>query len=206
MKSEITLRTRLVMLVVAAIVPLFGLSLIGAVLTATDAVTQTTRNLEFSASLVAANQQRVADSVRQVLVAVSHVPEMVEGKEPACQRYSKSLTTEMLVYANVGVIGTDGYVRCHSVPNNPPGFAGDRPYFRNAMASRNFVAGGYLLGRISGKPIMTFALPVKGADGSVTAVAFASMYLSEIDRAIAASSVPAGGRVIVMDRDGVVLA
>ncbi|MES2192657.1 MAG: PAS domain S-box protein [Pseudomonadota bacterium] len=206
MKSEITLRTRLVTLVVAAIVPLFGLSLIGAVLTATDAVTQTTRNLEFSASLVAANQQRVADSVRQVLVAISHVPEMVEGREPACQRYFKSLTAELMVYANVGVIGTDGYVRCHSVPNNPQAFAGDRPYFQAAMKSRNFVAGGFLLGRISGKPIMTFALPVKNADGDVTAVAFAAMYLSEIARAISASSVPAGGRVIVMDRDGVVLA
>ncbi len=206
MKSEITLRTRLVMLVIAATVPLFGLSLVGAVLTANDAVTQTSKNLEFSASLVAANQQRVADSVRQVLVAISHVPEMVEGKEPACQRYFKSLTTELLVYANVGVIGTDGYIRCHSVPNNPPAFAGDRPYFRNAMTSGKFVAGGYLLGRISGNPIMTFALPVKGADGGVTAVAFASMYLSEIARAIAASSVPAGGRVIVMDRDGMVLA
>ncbi len=206
MKSGITLRLRLVILVIAATVPLFGLSLIGAVLTANDAVTQTTRNLEFSASLVAANQQRVADSVRQVLVAVSHVPDMVEGREPHCQRYFKSLTNELLVYANVGVIGTDGYVRCHSVPNNPPGFAGDRPYFQAAMTSRNFVAGGYLLGRISGRPIMTFALPVKGVGGEVTAVAFASTYLSEISRAIAASALPAGGRVIVMDRDGVVLA
>lgn len=206
MKSDITLRARLVILVIAATVPLFGLSLVGAVLTANDAVTQTTTNLEFSASLVAANQQRVADSVRQVLVAVSHVPDMVEGKEPYCQRYFKSLTNELLVYANVGVIGTDGQIRCHSVPNNPPAFAGDRPYFKAAMASRNFVAGGYLLGRISGRPIMTFALPVKGSDGEVTAVAFAAMYLSEIGRAIGASSLPASGRVIVMDRDGVVLA
>ena len=62
MKPEVTLRTRLVMLVIAATVPLFGLSLVGAVLTANDAVTQTSTNLEFSASLVAANQQRVADS------------------------------------------------------------------------------------------------------------------------------------------------
>ncbi len=206
MKSEITLRTRLVTLVVAATVPLFLLSLIGAVLTANDAVTQTTRNLEFSASLVAANQQRIADSVRQVLVAVSHLPEMVEGRGPACQRYFKSLTGELLVYANIGIIGTDGYVRCHSAPNSPPGFAGDRPYFQSAMTTRDFVTGGYLVGRISGKPIMAFALPVTGADGSVAAIAFASMYLSEIARAIAAGAVPVGGRVIVMDRDGVVLA
>lgn len=144
--------------------------------------------------------------MRQVLVAVSNVPGVVEGKEPDCQRYFKTLTTELLVYANVGVVGTDGYLRCHSVPNSPPGFAGDRPYFKAAMATGNFVAGGYLLGRISGKPIMTFALPIQGPDGTVRAVVFASMYLSEIARATAASSLPPGGRVIVMDSDGVVLA
>ncbi|MES2415661.1 MAG: PAS domain S-box protein [Pseudomonadota bacterium] len=206
MKSEITLRSRLVLLVVAATVPLFGLSLVGAVLTAGDAVRHTTKNLEFSASLVAANQQRIADSVRQVLSAISYAPEMVDGKEPDCQRYFKTLTTELLIYANVGVIGTDGYVRCHSVPNNPPGFAGDRPYFKSAMARQGFVAGGYLTGRITGRPIMTFALPVKAADGSTRAVAFASMYLSEISRTLSSAVLPVGGKVVIMDREGIVLA
>ncbi|MES2508378.1 MAG: PAS domain S-box protein [Pseudomonadota bacterium] len=206
MNSGMTLRVRLVMLVIAAIVPLLVLSVIGAVLTARDAVRQTTRTLEFSASLVAANQQRVADSVRQMLSAISQVPGMLEGREPDCQRYFKSLVTELQVYANVGVIAPDGTVRCHSVPNSPPAFAGDRPYFQGAMAGQQFVVGGYLKGRISGRPIITFALPVKGGDGRVQAVTFASTYLSEVSKALASAPLPAGGHVVVMDQQGLVLA
>ena len=62
MKLDITLRTRLVMLMLAAIVPLFGLAVVGAMLTSAKAVSLARKNLEFSASLVAANQERVAAS------------------------------------------------------------------------------------------------------------------------------------------------
>ncbi|MES2361287.1 MAG: PAS domain S-box protein [Pseudomonadota bacterium] len=205
MKSEITLRTRLVMLVIAAIVPLFGLSLVGAVLTSGEAVSRATQNLEFSASLAAANQQRLADSVHQVLTAIASMPEL-DGKDPECQRYFKTLSTQLPTYSNLGIINADGYIRCHSVANNPPRFAGDRPYFQAAMAGHGFVAGSYLLGRISGKPIMTFALPVMGGKGEVRAVAFASMYLSEFSRAVAEAPLPEGSRLVVMDRNGIVLA
>lgn len=205
MQSEITLRTRLVMLVIAAIVPLFGLSLVGAVLTSDEAVSRATKNLEFSASLVAANQQRVADSVRQVLTAVANMPAM-DSRNPECLRYFKTLSEQLGVYSNVGIINADGYIRCHSVANSPTLFAGDRPYFQAAMAGHSFVAGGYLRGRITGRPIMTFALPVLGGKGEVTAVAFASMYLSEFSRAVADAPLPAGSRLVIMDRQGMVLA
>lgn len=206
MKSEMTLRMRLVMLVIAAIVPLLVLSVIGAVLTSRDAVRQTTRTLEFSASLVASNQQRVADSVQQMLSAISRFPDMLEGREPACQRYFKTLVAELPVYANVGVIAPNGQIRCHSVPNSPPAFAGDRPYFQAAMASGQFVVGGFLRGRISGRPIITFALPVKDSDGRVQAITFAATYLSEISKALAAAPLPEGSNVVIMDRQGMVLA
>jgi len=206
MKSRFTLRTRLVMLVLTAIAPLFGLSLVGTALTAEDALTQATKNLEFSASLVAANQQRVADSARQVLSAISVVPDLVEAKEPFCQRYFSTLTSELPLYVNVGIIGADGYMRCHSFPNNPKGFRGDRLYFQTAMESSNFVTSGYLIGRAANQPVMTFGLPVKAGDGSVLAVAFASILLSDLSKTIASVPVPVGGRVVIMDRNGVVLA
>jgi len=206
MKFAMALRTRLAILVLAAIVPLFGLSLVGALLAAGNAVTETTKGLEFSASLVAANKQRVADSALQVLSAISYVPELLEGKEPVCQRYFKALTVELPVYTNIGIVGTDGIIRCHSLPNNPKAFTGDRPWFQSTMASGHFEASGYLVGRISGKPIITFALPVKDGDGKIQAVAFAAMLLSEVSKNIASESLPAGENVLIMDRDGVVLA
>ena len=206
MKFAKTLSTRLVMLVLWTTIPLVALFLISAVLMARDAVTQTTENLESSASLVAVNQQRVADSVQQVLTAMSHVPDLVGSSEPFCQRYFKTLITELPIYTNLGIIGIDGYIRCHSEPNNPKMFVGDRPYFHSAMASGDFVTSGYWVGRVSGKPVIYFALPVKGVDGSPQAVVFAAVLLSEVAKNIASASLSESTHVVIMDRDGVVLA
>ena len=206
MKSRTTLRFRLVLLVLVAIVPLFGLSVVKAVLTADSAISDATKNLEFAASLVAANQDRVAESARQLLTAVASRAEQADWQKDNCQQYFRTLRDQLKVYANIGVVGANGYVRCHSTDNNPPGFAGDRPYFREAIAQHGFVSGGFLLGRISGKPIMTFALPLPDRPGDSGAVAFGSMYLAEIARVVSSVKLPPGGRLLVLDREGVVLA
>lgn len=206
MNSRKSLRTRLVLLVIVAILPLFGLAMIRAVLSTDSAVSDANKNLEFAASLMAANQDGVADSARQLLVAVGSRPDLADGKGAGCQQYFKTLVDQLKVYANIGIIGPDGYVRCHSVPNSPPTFAGDRPYFKDAVAQRAFVSGGYLLGRISGRPIITFALPLTDRPGDAGAVAFGSMYLTEVSKVVASAQLLADSHLLVLDREGIVLA
>lgn len=205
MKPEVTLRTRLVWVVLAAILPLFGLSLVGAVLNTNEAVSQASKNLAFSASLVAANQQKIADATRQTLVAIANTPGLQDGRVPACQRYFKTLRDQLPVYANLGIIELDGYVRCHSQSNSPTVFAGDRKYFQDALTRGAFVTGGYLINRATGKPIMTFALPMVNSQGKISAVAFATLYLTELAH-VSDAPLPDGSRLLVADHFGIVLA
>lgn len=74
MKSLVTLRARLVVLVFAAIIPLLGMALFNAWRNADKAVGRATDNLKFAATLVAANQLRVAESARQILTAIANAP------------------------------------------------------------------------------------------------------------------------------------
>ena len=206
MKLRLTLRTHLAILVLAAVIPLFGLAVFQEIQTNQATVTQVTENLESSASLIATNQQHVASSARQLLTVISALPEMVGAREPICQRYFKNLTAELPIFTNFGIIGADGYVRCHSEANNTKTFAGDRPYVKSAMASGDFVDSGYQISRLTGKAAINFALPVKGGDGSIQAIAFASLSPSELAKTMASIQVPAGRRVVIMDRNGVMLA
>ena len=205
MKSETTLRTRLVLVVLAAIAPLFGLSLVGAVLNTQEAISRASMNLEFSASLLAASQQKVADAAHQTLVAIANAPGLQDGKDPACQRHFKTLRDQLPMYANLGIIELDGYLRCHSQSNNQRLFFGDRKYFLDALVSGNFVTGGYMISRASGKPIMTFALPMMNSQGKISAVAFATVYVSELARVFDAP-LPDGSHLLIADRFGIVLA
>ncbi|MEP6964016.1 MAG: PAS domain S-box protein [Polaromonas sp.] len=206
MKSLVTLRARLVMLVFAAIIPLLAMALFNAWRNADKAVDRATDNLKFAASLVAANQLRVTESARQILTAIANAPGLLEGSPEDCHRYLKTLRERFPAYGNLGIIGHDGYFRCHSVVNASMPYAGDREFFKQALAGQHFVIGSYFIGRALGKPVVPFAVPVLDRQGKVAAVAFVTLNLEDLSKSVANSVLPLDSRVAIMDRKGNVLA
>jgi PAS domain S-box-containing protein len=206
MKFKATLRLRLVLLVLAAIVPVFILSLVTAVLNTEAAVKRATANLQAAAALVAGNQQQMAETAKQVLTAVAYSPDVLAASGARCSSYLTELNRVYSVYANLGIIGVDGYARCHGMDNGIAPFLGDRSYFRDAVASRGFVSGEYIFGRLTGKHVFGFALPTLDAEGRVNQVAYVVLDLETISASIANTHLPSTGRVAVIDRNGTVLA
>ena len=206
MKFKVTLRLRLVVLVLVAIAPLFILSLITSALNADAAIKRATRDLQAMAALVAGNQQQTAETVRQVLTAVAHSPDVIDANGARCSRYLTELRRAYTAYANLGVIGVDGYARCHGLDPGLAPFLGDRSYFRDALATRGFVSGEYIFGRLTGKHVFGFALPTLGADGRVNQVAYVVLDLAAMSASIAEMRLPPSGRLAVIDRNGTVLA
>jgi PAS domain S-box-containing protein len=201
-----TLRTRLVLLVVAAMLPLFGLSAVNAWLNADAAVERAQGDLRFAVSLAASSQQRLTETAHQVLTVIAHVPDIAGGQDAGCSRFLGDLRQQFPDYANLGVIGADGYARCLGPGARSPLYFGDRAYFREAVSRRSFVSSEYLLGRVTGKPTTTFALPVIDAQGRVAFVAYAALDLTKMAESIAAIDVPAGAALGIHDRHGTLLA
>jgi len=215
MKVQITLRTRLVILVLAAIVPLFGLSIFKAVYNADVAVERAMTDLQFAASLAASNQQQLAETARQVLTAVVHAPDLrndkdgksvKSGRGGRCDNYLAQLNQLFPLYANLGIVGADGQSLCNGIPDRPLNYLGDRAYFREAMARRTFVVGEYIVGRATGKPSISFALPLLDTEGRVVVVAYASVDLAEMAKSATNIQLPPGAALGIHDRNGVLLA
>ncbi|EJL77063.1 PAS domain-containing protein,HAMP domain-containing protein, partial [Polaromonas sp. CF318] len=215
MKVQITLRTRLVILVLAAIVPLFGLSIFKAVYNADAAVERAMTDLQFAASLAASNQQQLAETARQVLTAVIHAPELLSDKDGKtvkggrggrCDAYLAQLNRLFPLYANLGIVGMDGRALCNGIPNSTLNYLGDRAYFRDAVAHRDFVTGEYIVGRATGIPSITFALPLLDREGQVVVVAYASVDLGEMAKTALSIHLPPGAALGIHDRNGVLLA
>jgi PAS domain S-box-containing protein len=206
MKARISLRARIVMLVVVAIVPLFGMSIFRALHNADAEVERAKDDLRFAASLAAASQERVADSARQVLTLIAALPDIQAASHTDCDRYFSSLTQRLPEYANLGFIGLDGHTRCHALDSGRKAYLGDRPYFHHAIEQRRFVVGTYAVGRLANKPVLTYAQPVMDAAGKVTGVVFASFDLAEMARLINAVELPPGAALGVQDREGALLA
>ena len=205
MKTGATLRTRLVAMVVAAIVPLFALSVVDAVYTARLAVEHAQDHLKVAASLVAAHQERVTEGARQLLTAMVHMPEVQNPARPFCGAYFGSLNRLLSAYVNLGVIDPDGTVRCHGMQDGRAFFVGDRRYFQDALVKRSFGIGEYAFGRMTNGHVLTFALPALSREGQVTGVAFASVDLESLSTMTASVQLPKGARLLIADRRGQVL-
>lgn len=200
------LRARLILLVIAAITPLLLFSLYRASNQTELELERARASIEFAASLTAASQERVAESARLLLTAMVNLPALHDGKRIKCDGYFDSFRGRFPAYANFGLIDTEGQIRCNALGDQREVFVKDRRYFREAQASKGFAVGEYQQGRLAGRPVIVFALPVLGAGGEVLAVSFASLDLRELARSLQSIQLPAGARVAVLDRNGVVLA
>ena len=117
MKGTLSLRERLVVLMVAAVLPMFALSLWVALRDSRSATEQAQSQLRFAASLLAANQDRAVDAAEQLLGAIAAMPELRAADRSNCQAYFQGLRDSYPMYANIGLIAPDGSVLCHAQGN-----------------------------------------------------------------------------------------
>lgn len=180
MKIHISLRMRLVLLVLVAIFPLFAVSVVKSMDSTNTAIDRATNNLRLTASLVATNQNRITESIRHILTAIVQMPDIGEGRWDRCSRYLSELNQQFTAFANLGIVNSDGYARCHGLAAAASNvYLGDRSYFIDAIARRSYVMSEFIEGRLSGKPSLIFALPVIHKDKRVSFVAYAALDLTK---------------------------
>jgi PAS domain S-box-containing protein len=203
MQGSLNLRERLVILMLAAILPLIALSFWLALRDTRSLTEQAQSQLRLAASLVAANQEAAVESARQLLGAVD-APALLRAGSGECQRYFQRLLERFPAYANIGLTDREGQVLCDGRGARRSLSIGDRPYFLEALAARRLVMGEEIIGRSTGLRSIPFALPVL-RDGQPDGVVFATLDLDRAERALSRLALPAGARVTVADRQGRVL-
>ena len=203
MQGRLSLRERLVILMVAAILPLFALSFWLALRENRSATELAQSQLKFAASLVAANQDRYVEAAQQLLGAIAGLPHLHVDAPDACQKDFAQLRERFPGYSNMGLLALDGSVVCHAL-GSVGITAADRGYFKDALAQKRFVMGEVIVGRVSGRNAIPFAAPVL-RDGKIAGVVFATLALDHAAAALARMQLPDGARVQVSDRHGRVL-
>jgi PAS domain S-box-containing protein len=204
MLGSLSLRERLVVLMLAALLPVLGLSLWMALRETRSSIESAQSQLRFAASLLAANQDRAVDAAEQLLGAIAAMPDLRSQGSARCQAYFEHLRERYPMYSNIGLLAPDGRPVCHANAKLGDALAADRDYFRDAMAARRFVMGEQIVGRLSGRTAIPFAMPVRDG-GEITGVVFAALDLESVSASLARVQLPAGARVLLADRHGHVL-
>ncbi len=194
-----SLRVRLILLVLAGVIPLLILLIYAGFELrnrAADDVQQDAAQLVIRA---VNEQQRLVNETRQLLSVLAKVPQIQNDDIAGCNSFLGKLLGEVGVYANLGVVRPDGDVVCSGVPFQQAINAKNFAFFKRALHNQDFSIGDYRIGRITKTAVLVFSYPVLGDQKQLKAVLFASLPLSWINRQVAEYALPVGSVVRVID-------
>lgn len=201
-----SLRTRLILLVLLAVLPALGITFYTtdrhrrlAASDVTEAALRITR-------LAAADEEQLIQSTHQILITLAQLPQVHSNNSRTCNTFFANLRRKYALYTIFGVIDTKGYASCSSPSLMRRVYLGDRPYFKKALQTKNFALGKYQIGRISGKASINFGYPILAKNGNVQAVVFAGLDLNWLNQLVAKAQLPRGAALTVIDQDGTILA
>ncbi len=201
-----SLRVRLLLLVLLALIPARGLGVYTTWQMRESARAEALQDAMRLARVASSAGERLVDGGHQILIALARLPEVRRQHAAACNPLFADLIKPYPYYSNLGVARPDGTLFCSAVPFDGTASIGDRTYFRRTLERRDFAVGEYQIGRITRKAVINFGYPVLDDAGHVTAVVFAGLDLSWLNRLLAESHLPEDSTVTVVDGAGQVLA
>ena len=200
------LRVRLLALVLLAILPALGLVLYSAIDQRRSAMKEATASAQRIVRLAAAAQKQYIETSRQLLTTLAQLREVRPDRAEEAEALFRTLLPVHAIYANIGAIDPDGYVFASAVPITNRVYLGDRSYFKIARDTQKFAIGEFQLGRITGKPTLNMAHPIRGKfSGQFHGVVYLALDLNWLNQLAAKAELPDGSTLTVIDRDAHIL-
>ncbi|HEY2987582.1 MAG TPA: cache domain-containing protein [Candidatus Binatia bacterium] len=200
-----SLRVRLSLLVVVAILPCAALVLLNNVEEQHRAIADAEKEALKIARLASSEHRQLLERSRDLLAVLAQFPEQLLGSS-SCRDKLAELATKFLAFNNLGVSDRNGKMLCSGSPFPPGVKFNDRPWFIRALETKEFVVSDYLIGRITQMPTLIVAQPVLDRTGQVRAVISASIKLSWLQSLVAAAQLPPRAVAALIDDRGVILA
>ena len=203
-----SLRVRLLLLVLVAVIPAWGVIAYTASEQRRIAIAEIQRNVLRLAEFNAREEEQVFQGTRQILIALANFVRKTNENPSECSAFCADLLKQFRRYANMGAVKSNGDVFCSAVPLDKPTNAADQSWFRRAVESGDFTVGDYHVGRITAKPVLVLSYPYRVVVGEPPAVVFAALDLKWLNRYIfeIESQLPDGFTIIQIDENAVVLA
>ena len=200
-----SLRVRLLLLVLLAVIPTLGLTLYTNLEERELRKTNVQEHALRLSRVVSADHERLIEEARQLLVTLARLPAVRDRNSAACSALFADLLTQHLSYANLGATDVDGNIFCSALLMARPVNTADRAWFEQAVRTRDFAIGEYQVGRVTGKPSVNFGHPALDNAGHVRAVVFAALDLAWLNELAREAGLPKGSTFTVIDRRGTIL-
>ena len=201
-----SLRVRLAVLVLLALLPALGLIFYAAREDRRLATAQAEQDALRIARLAALQHSQLIEAAHHLLVGLTHLPAVTSLDAGACAKTFAGMLGQFPSYSNIVAARPNGDVFCSAVPLPGPINLADREHFQRVLQTRDFVASKYVVARTTGKPTIILLYPLVDGSGVVRAVVTVVLDLGWLHRLAEQTLLPPGSTLSVVDEGGVVLA
>jgi PAS domain S-box-containing protein len=157
------------------------------------------------AMLAASNGRSVVDSGRQLLLALTQMPEVQAPKLRFCSDFLARLRQQHPTFANLMVLAEDGRVLCSALPPPTKASMADLEWFLRLAQTREFTVSEPQTGRIAQRAVIQLAQPLLGPERKLLGAVVISLDLEWLAATAAEVRPPEGSTVALIDRSGVFL-
>jgi PAS domain S-box-containing protein len=169
-----SIRTQLLILVLLSVIPALGIVIYSGFDRQTRDIEEAKGNALRALQSFASDHERAVESTRQLLMTLAQLPDVRDQNAAACNRLFSSLLKENPVFANIFAATDEGMIFANALPFSHYSVKKHK-FFQNALKTRNFSVGEYVIEVTLQKPVLHFAYPITDARGrfkGVVAVAF----------------------------------
>ena len=199
-----SIRTQLVILVLVSSVPALGAVIWFGIELERQAVKAAHTEALMAVRDTAFEHERALETTRQLLLALSKFREVQKLKPAAGNQLLRKMLDSNQMLSNLLVAGTNGEVISSALSFSPLNI-GHRKYFRDAMSTRKFSVGEYVVGIIVKEPVLHLANPVFDGKNRLVAVASAAVSLQKYGMPFRGARLPPGSSLVISDHRGVTL-
>lgn len=155
--------------------------------------------------IAATELERYIEGARQLLIAISRLPEMRRDNAAVANALARRLHQAYPDYTVIAVANLKGDVIFSSIPLSKPVNVADRAYFKQVLKTQDFSIGNFQVGRIVGEPAINVAYPIIDKHDNIKRVIFAGISLKWLDKLIQSARTVPGSTISIIDRNGIFL-
>jgi diguanylate cyclase (GGDEF)-like protein len=208
LRGALGIRARLVLLALILVGPLMAERIRSLDATRTHQIAMAARDFAGVAQHSADAQREVFASIEAVLKSSAYIYTSAAQVNRSCAIMRASLRGDMPWLRSLTVAGADGIARCSTWPEviEQRFDFSDRPYFKKAVETGEFVVSDYLFSRLTNQPTIMAAYLAPGLTKDDDAVVLAAVNLDWMSKIIGNLGDRPGVSALLVDHAGTVLA
>jgi diguanylate cyclase (GGDEF)-like protein len=206
LKTVFDVRARLALVALILVVPLMLDRVRTLESTRASQIKAASAELATVANRGAQAQREMVRTVEGILRTAASIYVQASRDGQPCGLLKSGFRVQLRGIGNISVIGKDGRVACSTLPILVGLDISDRPYFHDALSTRQFVLSDYLIGKANSEPSVMAAYPTAAISSDVEAVVVTSVALNWLAELVNTAPAEAGMTVSLVDSAGTVLA